>query len=106
MTIQFKILTEMMLAGKNGNNDINIFYKRTLEDVKNNFEKAKRVYEEEVFPNYVSAYCMYKAKELDVVLDNSSVDKIKQYGSKVIDRIKSHKIEPMPNYNELKEFKI
>lgn len=96
MTFQFKILTGMLASGMN----INPFKGATEEDVKEDFDYAKKIYKG-VFGNFLSAWCLQKAFKQKII---SSLHPIGKERERMLVAIVKGKIELPPK--EWKELKI
>ncbi|KKL20667.1 hypothetical protein LCGC14_2453160 [marine sediment metagenome] len=99
-TVQFKILTMHLCCSDEWNN-INPFYKRSRQEILDNFEYAKKIYKE-VLKRFTSTWCFVEAHRLGMMPD-TDYKTIEKYGDKIIEAIHDHKILPYPQeWNELK----
>ena len=107
VTQQFLILTEMMCWPKDGKwNNINPFHKATREKVEQNLESAKRVYADIFNYGYVSSWVMKQAEEIGILKVDCTLTELGLKQKDILLALKDHRIKPIPNYQELQEFRM
>jgi len=91
--LQFEIMSGIK-GYQNGKGFLtkNPFYGCDIQRIKNEIKKAREIYKELFRYGFVPSWCLSQAGDCNT--------------AEVFEKIKNGEIEPIPNYNEMKELKI